>query len=157
MESIHDKQTLHEVDIIQIRHIKFEEVQNNNEKQSESIESELEERQMFEDSYYLEISLGRKVIMDYKCNGSTECNTTASAQASSLVNIKLPTIQLSKFDGKTDACSKENIVWKFIPPYTPHFYPSGLWEAGVKSCKYHLKRVLGNASIRRVKHDTRTN
>lgn len=21
----------------------------------------------------------------------------------------------------------------------------GLWEAGVKSCKYHLKRVMGNA------------
>ena len=33
----------------------------------------------------------------------------------------------------------------FIPAYTPHF--GGLWEAGVKSTKYHLKRVLGNCNL----------
>ncbi|KAK2575256.1 hypothetical protein KPH14_012780 [Odynerus spinipes] len=44
-----------------------------------------------------------------------------------------------------DFLSTENVTWQFIPPRAPHF--GGLWESAVKSVKFHLKRVAGNASL----------
>ena len=36
-------------------------------------------------------------------------------------------------------------VWKFNPPGSPHF--EGIWEACIKSVKFHLKRVIGEAML----------
>ncbi|XP_036146395.1 uncharacterized protein LOC118646807 [Monomorium pharaonis] len=42
-------------------------------------------------------------------------------------------------------CIPNNVDWNFIPPSSPHM--GGLWEAGVKSCKFHLKRVIGESLL----------
>ncbi|XP_055908277.1 uncharacterized protein LOC129943083 [Eupeodes corollae] len=39
----------------------------------------------------------------------------------------------------------ESIKWEFIPPQSLHF--GGIWEAGVKSVKQHLRRVVGNTIL----------
>ena len=41
-----------------------------------------------------------------------------------------------------DYLTSEGCDWHFIPPHAPHF--GGLWEAAVKSIKYHLRRTLGS-------------
>jgi hypothetical protein len=39
----------------------------------------------------------------------------------------------------------EGIKFVFSPAYSPHF--GGIFEAGIKSAKHHLKRVAGNAAL----------
>ncbi|GFV01156.1 integrase catalytic domain-containing protein [Trichonephila clavipes] len=52
--------------------------------------------------------------------------------------IKLPDHTLAEF------LTNESIEWNFIPPRSPNH--GGLWEAGVKAFKFHL-RVVGNAHL----------
>lgn len=42
-------------------------------------------------------------------------------------------------------CTQLNIEWKFQPPKAPHH--GGLWEAAVKSFKFHLKRIVGGVIL----------
>ncbi|XP_047020735.1 uncharacterized protein LOC124630779 [Helicoverpa zea] len=41
--------------------------------------------------------------------------------------------------------ANEGIRFVFGPAYSPHF--GGIWEAGIKSSKHHLKRVAGEACL----------
>ncbi|GFU54400.1 integrase catalytic domain-containing protein [Trichonephila clavipes] len=76
-----------------------------------------------------------------KCSKIYTDNATNFVGANSIVkkfhkSINFPDENLAKY------FVSENIDWKFIPPKSPHF--GGLWEAGVKSVKHHLKRAIGN-------------
>lgn len=53
-------------------------------------------------------------------------------------------VAASKFiaDIMQHAVESEKIDWRFIPPSAPHF--GGLWEAGIKSVKNHLIRLVGD-------------
>ena len=42
-------------------------------------------------------------------------------------------------------CSLQGIQWKFSLPTGPHH--GSVWENGVKLCKYHLKRIVGETKL----------
>ena len=42
-------------------------------------------------------------------------------------------------------CSAQGIQWKFSPPSGPHH--GSVWENGVKACKHHLKRIVGESKL----------
>ena len=42
-------------------------------------------------------------------------------------------------------CSSQGIQWKFSPPTGPHH--GSVWENGVKACKRHLKRIVGESKL----------
>lgn len=57
--------------------------------------------------------------------------------------LKLGEFLVSENQSLLERIADDRVSWEFIPAYAPHM--GGLWETGVKSCKYHLKRVIGNA------------
>ncbi|XP_063907426.1 uncharacterized protein LOC135125701 [Zophobas morio] len=57
--------------------------------------------------------------------------------------IHFDVIKSDAFRKFINDCAGNNVNWRFIPPRSPHV--GGIWEAGIKSMKYHLKRVIGQS------------
>ncbi|XP_063363671.1 uncharacterized protein LOC134652418 [Cydia amplana] len=74
------------------------------------------------------------------------CNHLWSDQGRNFVGANKELINAWKeaqleFTGEiSDSLAKDGTQWHFIPAYSPNF--GGLWEAGVKSLKHHLKRII---------------
>ena len=69
-------------------------------------------------------------------------NGTNFRRASSTLHELYRLLKSKGFEQATqEFISSQGIKWSFIPPSAPHF--GGLWESGVKSVKFHLRRVIG--------------
>ncbi|GFX55377.1 integrase catalytic domain-containing protein [Trichonephila clavipes] len=69
-------------------------------------------------------------------NGKTFIGANAELKRLHILVIN-PDLELAGF------LVDENINWKFLLPRAPNF--GGLWEAGIKSLKFHFKREAGNS------------
>ena len=74
---------------------------------------------------------------------SSDCGTNFKGADAELQHLFLQSIQESK--KFATLLANDGTEWKFNPPATPHF--GGKWEAGVKSLKYHLRRVVWKCII----------
>ncbi|XP_011883969.1 PREDICTED: uncharacterized protein LOC105571107 [Vollenhovia emeryi] len=70
-------------------------------------------------------------------NGTTFVGADRELQRAYQAALRDPNFQ--------NATASDRITWHFLPPSAPHF--GGLWEAGVKSVKYHLRRVLKSNTL----------
>ena len=75
----------------------------------------------------------------YSDNATTFVGATAELNKTHRIAINQLNSSMAKI------LATDGTQWHFIPPASPHF--GGLWEAGVKSIKRHLKRVIGDKML----------
>ncbi|XP_044779744.1 uncharacterized protein LOC123327397 [Drosophila simulans] len=71
--------------------------------------------------------------------------TTFHGGKQTLDDMRRLAIQQAKDEELAGFFANEGISWHFIPPSAPHF--GGMWEAGVRSIKLHMKRILGSKAL----------
>ena len=54
-------------------------------------------------------------------------------------------LEFVKTENVKNFVAENKCKWIFIPPSSPHF--GGLWEAGVKSAKSHLRKIVGSTPL----------
>ena len=76
------------------------------------------------------------------CNNIYSDNGTNFVEAEK--EIKKLLLKKESVESISNYASQQGINFHLVPPGSPHM--GGLWEAGVKSMKYHLRRVVGKAT-----------
>ncbi|GFX97863.1 integrase catalytic domain-containing protein [Trichonephila clavipes] len=79
-----------------------------------------------------------------------KCHKIFSDNGTNMIGANREIKALSKLVRDREECLfaffvEEGIEWSFIPPRNPNW--GGLWEANIKSLKYHFKRVAGNSKF----------
>ncbi|XP_071582174.1 uncharacterized protein [Temnothorax nylanderi] len=75
----------------------------------------------------------------YSDNGTNFVGADRELQRSFRALVNNPSLK--------EILANDGVRWHFVPPAAPHF--GGLWEAGVKSFKHHLRRVTGARTLSR--------
>ncbi|XP_014366619.2 uncharacterized protein LOC106717302 [Papilio machaon] len=73
------------------------------------------------------------------------CTSDPNACASKELDLAFKNSKSTVVDEIAQLLANDSTTWHFIPPGAPHF--GGLWEAGVKSVKGHLKRIIGESRL----------
>ncbi|GFV17539.1 integrase catalytic domain-containing protein [Trichonephila clavipes] len=96
--------------------------------------------------HYLMGNLPRdRVVPDYPFNCSAIHMEIVSDLTSDAFIATLKRFFNRRDNNLAGFLSAEGIEWKFIPPTAPSI--GGLWEASVKSIKYHLRRVVSGSNL----------
>ncbi len=74
----------------------------------------------------------------------SDCGTNFTG-ASKILDDSMRIVKMCQDELVHRYVSEVKIQWHFNTPGAPHF--GGLWEAGVKSMKYHLRRVVGDVVL----------
>lgn len=70
-------------------------------------------------------------------------NSTFFIRAKNQLDDDLKAIEETLEPELADIILEKSVQWSFIPSHAPHW--GGIWEAGVKSMKHHIKRVVGES------------
>lgn len=80
-----------------------------------------------------------------RCSHLWSDNGTNFVGASKELKTLLFNERSSFNDDVAASLANNGTEWRFIPPHSPNF--GGLWEAGIKSTKHHLRRVIGDSTL----------
>lgn len=81
------------------------------------------------------------------CQDIWSDNGTTFTGAATELKKMLTSELAGMFAAVAESLAANGTTWHFIPPHSPNF--GGLWEAGVKSVKYHLRRVIRHLLLRK--------
>lgn len=80
------------------------------------------------------------------CKNIYSDNATNFVGAKNYLNREINYLKtMQKQDRIANFLTSNSINWHYIPARSPHF--GGLWEAGIKSAKFHLRRIVGNVAL----------